>query len=283
MNSEHLQFLDEVYGDDGIDYITEEDRVYLNQIKDETVLCLKNEPEVLSNFNRGKLYFETLGSMSNSRPLCVFDDMPRVGKHRKTIEYFNNSWLQCTVAACIHEPVYMNGNSVLFLKLINPGDVTDYRKDTLTFPQGHVQYIASNFTFKETLDYNMKKEIREELANNLEFNGIDYTIKIEEILSIVDQSNIYPIYINKPGSSRKHACFLYDIDISKASIMSFLTNGIISNERSKHEVIYLYKKDFINGHYMKNICPWVMAGFHAIPFFKYWIDVDTRTEYLKLH
>mgnify|MGYP007127086730 CR=1 FL=1 len=259
MNSEHLQFLDEIYGDCGIKYITKEDQDFLNQMG------------IFNYFNNGRICFETLSSIQKSKPLCVFDTLPYTGLRRNNLEYFNNDWLQCIVAACIHESEYIDGNAVLFLKLVNPGDVSDYRKDTLTFPQGHVQYIADeNYTFREILDYSMRREIQEELGNNWTNNSIDDGIKIEEIISIIDQCDIYPIYINKPGSSRKHLCFLYDIDISKANIQNLLSDCIISNERSKHTVVYLRKEDFISGHYIKNICPWVMAGFHEIPFFQYW-------------
>lgn len=270
-----LQVYDAIYRNDGAFHLSgAEMEVYQTCARNEEILTF-DKARLLSilaiNLNKEPLYDFQLDAMcSYAKPLI---------EKRPYLEFFHHNRIQATVAACIHDSV---SDKIILLKIAKPnGIISDYTEGTLTFPQGHVaitndtyKIAIKNGNLRHVLNENINREIYEELdnADGYERTGV---WGIEAISSLARSAPIYPIYVDKVGSSEKHICFLYDIDMvshhndwfnthPEASIEESINDPtIISNEPTKHSVCVSKIFD-IHKIATSNICPWVLRALGII-------------------
>lgn len=203
------------------------------------------------------------------------------GKPRGTIEHFGEGIYQVVVAACIH-----TDKDVLLLELKNaPAYIDGYHEGTLTYPQGHARF-SKNFdksaypddlyaypTFRQLLDDEMLRELSEELTAT---EAIKYQF-FDKLKLCLHTAPVFPIYVNHPGSTGRHLCMVYDIDVRLQMTPEWLQE-VSSNEPEKHTVKVVRYKDLLALPRLDYICTWVLASFSKLPFYSH----EFLEEYLKI-
>ena len=201
-------------------------------------------------------------------------DVLECGRYNRGFhEHFGNHY-QIITSACIH-----NADKVVLLVLKEqPSHIDGFHAGTLTYPQGHVDFDNTfaklaigdnpNKFQMSSLIYKSKcdciREISEEITiedeniKNQFFNDIHY--------ALFNESSIYPIYINHPGTTGRHICLLFDIDLT-GTLFDHYAEDIISNEPDKHNVRIFTFSDLCNIDRADDIDPWVAASFSKVPFF----------------
>ena len=266
-----LQVYDAIYRDEGVYHLSGSDmEVYQTCARNEEILTFDKAKLLTAlaiNLNKEPLYdFQMEALRSYANPLI---------EKRPYLEFFHLTRIQATVAACIHDSI---AHKIILLKIAKSnGIISDYTEGTLTFPQGHVaitddahRNAIKNGNLRHVLNENIDREIYEELDNA---DGCDRigVWGIGAISSIARNALIYPIYVDKVGSSEKHICFLYDIDMAMHHSNYFAEHPranindptIISNEPTKHSVCIPRVFD-IHKIATSNICPWVLRALGII-------------------
>ena len=190
---------------------------------------------------------------------------------RGHIEHFGANRYQVVVAACIH-----SDKDLLLLKLKEaPAYIDGYHEGTLTYPQGHARFdpkMAGSKYFDDiygypTLRTYLDNEIMRELSEELIVEGGSLHYKFFEQLALnVHSAKIYPIYVNHPGSTGRHLCLVYDVDVRRFMQPEWLQE-VRSNEPEKHSVQVVQYKDLLTLPRLDYLCTWVLASFSKIPFY----------------
>lgn len=195
---------------------------------------------------------------------------------RQDVEFFGN-WIQIIGAACIH-----TNDHILMLRLTEDTMVDGYVTDTLTYPQGHCIYDnefirASIGQRAEKWSYdalikkvkeNIYREITEEIGVAIEHQEVTLFNEIHErLFRMPGSGKIYPIYVDKPGTARKHICLLADINMDQTSLEQVRYN-LRSKEDEKHVVMFLGFDNLLRMPRVDNICPWVAKSFSLLPFMR---------------
>lgn len=233
--------------------------------------CMNLNPEqICCTTNQG--LNQILSILKGVNPRAITIDLNHTD--RGVSEYFGD-FIQIIGAVCIHD-----SKNVLMLELTHDVPIVDgYVKGTLTYPQGHIRYdrdvskmmvepnkIALNALFKKVRQ-DAFREVTEEIfisvpSLNHEFS----TLMKQKIVEPID-ATLYPIYINRPGSTDRHVCILFDVDLSGTTFDGNL-ELIESNEPTKHMVKVMNYKDMIDLYRVDTICPWVAKSFSMLPFYQ---------------
>lgn len=262
-----LQVYDAMFRSDGIFHLNGEDmEVYQTCARKEDILTFDKKKLLTAlnlTLNKRELYdFQMEAIASYANPLVEL---------RPQKEFFEENRIQATVAACIHDTVT---KQILLLEIQKSnGIISDYTEGTLTFPQGHaaitdndLQKAVTNGDIHRVLYENIVREIHEELKNTTP-RGERGPWNIDAICTIAKDAPIVPIYVDKVGSSEKHICFLFNIDMASYHerwhnsnpLKDVDTSTIISNEPDKH-IVRLPSVYNIHKVAKSNICPWVLRA-----------------------
>ena len=201
---------------------------------------------------------------------------------RGHIEHFGADRYQVVVAACIH-----SDKEVLVLELKDaPAYIDGYHEGTLTYPQGHARFdpnmarskYADNLygypTWRSYLDNEIMRELSEEIC--VEADSLHYRF-FEQLTLNIRSAKIYPIYVNHPGSTGRHICLVYDVDVRRFMQPEWLQE-VQSGEPEKHTAKVIQYKDLLTLPRLDFICTWVLASFSKIPFY----GNEFLAEYLKV-
>ena len=192
---------------------------------------------------------------------------------RKIMEYFSCMTLQVIAAVCIH-----SSSQVLLLQLTKDTKIDGYTKGALTYPQGHCTWdsikdrlytgVISWQGFRDVIVKNAYRETSEELQIDDFYLNLEFFMELDSIMQkCAANREIYPIYIDKPGSTSRHLCFLIDIEFSDEKFMKYAPH-IRSKEPDKHNVLILNYKGIVESvGRIDMICPWVASSFSRLPFF----------------
>lgn len=198
---------------------------------------------------------------------------------RTRVEFFGDV-KQLIPVACIHDET-----RVVFLKLAtNPKHVDGYDVGTLTYPQGHARYsdevdnlahpteiggrkLWSPISVDKILRDELFREINEELTMENEYFRVRLMRDISDNLFRGNgAAPVYPIYINKPGTTGRHVAMLYDIDLTHSETFRDHADWIVSNEPDKHTVELCTVMDLVDIEDISKFCVWVAASFSILPF-----------------
>lgn len=184
--------------------------------------------------------------------------------------------VQLVASTCIHTQ-----DRVVMLELERDTMVDNYVKGSLTYPQGHCEWDFKFDPFNQregvfnlgfithTIKENAFREVHEEIrVNGSNFQQVEIMNAISE--AIFHQGNngkIYPIYLNKPGTTIRHFCALVDVDLTRSSITNEDLELLVSNEPEKHKVRIIGFEDLLKLERVDTLCPWVATSFARIPFF----------------
>ena len=189
-------------------------------------------------------------------------------------EHFGDN-IQLITAVCIHDET-----SFLGLRLTDDTTIDGYVPGTITYPQGHCTWNKSfqdmamphsqRWTYLSLIAKakdDAFREIQEELFIEDDYYRAEFMMSLHHRLFYHPTSaRPYPIYVNKSGTTRRHLCILFDVDMSN-TIFSTMKEYIDSNEPQKHSVAIMTFDDLLKLERVDMICPWVAASFSKIPFF----------------
>lgn len=187
-------------------------------------------------------------------------------------EHFG-SHIQIIGAACIH-----TANKVLMLELKEDTSIDGYTKGVLTYPQGHCTWTSAfeatkvegdswtYYTFIHKIKEEIVREVQEEIGMPDTYYGYYSMDAIRNaLLWTKGNGKLYPIYINRPGTTCRHLCMLADIDVT-GTIIDERMDEIYSNEMDKHQVRIMAFEDLLKLDRPDQICPWVATSFSKLPF-----------------
>lgn len=176
---------------------------------------------------------------------------------RPFVEHASNL-IQIIAAGCIYNE---ETRSFIALRLAGRhGVVEGYHGGTYTFPQGHCVLPEGEQGGKwhidklmDVLDMNVKRELDEELGYS--------DIIGQDAADIIATADVYPLYIDTPGSTRRHLCILYMLPTDSVRMRKFK-----STEPRKHTVA---KLDFAGlcKIPVDDMCLWMRQAFSAVSWF----------------
>lgn len=182
-------------------------------------------------------------------------------------------YIQVIGAACIH-----TADKVLMLELKKDTSIDGYVKGTLTYPQGHCTWTPAfeaaksddqmwtYYTFIQKIKEEIVREVQEEIGMPDTYYGYYSMDAIRNaLLWTKGNGKLYPLYINRPGTTCRHLGMLADIDVT-GTIIEERMNEIYSNERDKHEARVVTFEDLLKLDRPDLLCPWVAASFSKLPF-----------------
>ena len=183
-------------------------------------------------------------------------------------------YIQLIGAACIH-----NDKQVLLLELTKDTTVDSYVAGSLTYPQGHCHWTQSFenahvmgtrkwtlYSIINMVKENIVREIQEEICVEDQYYQITLMSAIrDKLLKTPGNGQLYPIYINRPGTTCRHLCMLADIDMT-GTIFDEMAEEIRTHEPEKHRVRIMTFEDLLQLDRVDTICPWVSSSFSTLPF-----------------
>lgn len=194
--------------------------------------------------------------------------------NRTNAEYLSKL-VQIVGVACIHDQTH-----TLLLRLVKDTPILNYRDGSITYIQGHCEfdtafaqmgnpfpehYYSINEIIKK-VKQDVFREIQEEVTIDSDMLRTNFLHDVGNIISGCDMSDIYPIYIDSPGSMEVHLCMLFDIDMSGTKFSSYM-HEIHTNEPLKHDVYIMTYEDLLSLARADQICPWLARSFSQIPFY----------------
>lgn len=195
------------------------------------------------------------------------------GKDRGAAE-FSGDDIQIICAACIHDE-----SNVILLSLNHDAPYVDgYLKGTLSYPQGHCKYdveIAHACNNDEINLGTLISKIRTETLREVteEIGSEDPVLQQQFYKDLQDRllhpagETVHMIYIDRPGSTEKHLCMLFDVDMS-GTCFEKMADQIVSNEPEKHDVIIANYEKLVELDRVDIICPWVAKSFSTLHFYQ---------------
>lgn len=193
--------------------------------------------------------------------------------NRGVDEHFGDD-IQIITAVCIHDATH-----VLMLRLRQETTVDGYDKDTFTYPQGHCTYNKA-FVDRKNLGSpawtfyavaakakdDAYREVQEELWVEDDYLRAEFMAAFfERLFKFPTAARPYAIYCNKSGTTRRHLCLLFDVDMTN-TCFSTMADHIMSHEPEKHSVEIMTFQDIIQLSRPDLLCPWVAASFSKLPF-----------------
>lgn len=187
---------------------------------------------------------------------------------------------QIIPVACIHD-----GTRVVLLELAKPTRYVDgYDVGTLTYPQGHARYSdmaerlktqaeigATALWSPSSVDQILRQEIFREINEEITIQSDYYRMHfMNDVGDILFRGNgaapVYPIYVNKAGTTSRHIAMVYDIDMTHSETFANHADLIVSNEPMKHNVRVMTILDLLQLSSINKLCVWVASSFAEIPF-----------------
>lgn len=215
----------------------------------------------------------TLKQLQNYKVLASSVVKVPVFPLNRGIDEFFGDHYQLVCAACIHDR-----NTTLLLKLATDTSVDHYKKGTLTYVQGHCKFdgsfekelhdgmIGAHFLI-DKLREDAYREITEEIKVEDYYANLRFMNELKERLYTARLENsLYPIYINGAGTTGRHLCMLFDIDMTQTCYED-IKGEIVSNEPDKHSVVIASYQDLAVLDRVDTICPWVQYSFGELPFY----------------
>lgn len=199
--------------------------------------------------------------------------------NRAEDEYYSTG-VQAVAAACIHDDT-----TVLMLRLNQDSRTDGYRKGTLTYPQGHCTHtrevlkraiitdgkrILKLTPFMDILRDNAYREVSEELKTVDDYAGYSFWSEVSDKIRYAHpQRDVFPVYIDKPGSLSSHIGFIFDVTFQGNILREKYAPVITSREPDKHEVVLVDMNGLLQSvDRADQICPWVAYSFSKIPFYR---------------
>lgn len=235
-------------------------RDFCLNMNDEKIICVNQA-------NVSRILSVTKGVNVNSITIPVY------GKARGNVEYYGD-WIQIIGAACIHDEKH-----VLMLSLNrNAPNVDGYMKGTLSYPQGHcdfdyeiTKHLHGDNLPLDILFRKVRKEVLREVTEEVQITdpvlNRQFGEAIQNRILYPADTTVYPIYINRPGSTERHLCILLDVDMSGTCFTNVIDN-IQSNEPDKHSVIVADYDKLLELDRTDTICPWVAKSFSMLHFYQ---------------
>lgn len=204
---------------------------------------------------------------------------------RNELEHIGD-YIQIIGAACIHDD-----KRILLLQLEQDGGADGYHRGILTYPQGHCIYDDQIDKFQRTdngsityellakiVKENIFREIQEELTIEGEYNRVRFLNDVRNALTqSPNNGKLYPLYVDRAGTSCRHLCILADIYMDMHSCFNEVADLIISNEPTKHSVKLTSFNDLLQLKSIDDICIWVARSFSMLPF----MSLSFIQDYLK--
>lgn len=199
----------------------------------------------------------------------------RVYPLKRTKAEYLSDMVQIVGVACIHDQT-----NTLLLRLVKDTPILNYRDGSITYIQGHCDFDMSfaqvgnpypdhYYSISEIMKkvkQDIFREIQEEVTIDSEMLRTNFLHDVGNIIAGCGMKDIYPIYINSPGSMEVHLCILFDIDMSGTKFATYM-DKIHTNEPLKHDVRIMTYEDLLQLARADQICPWLARSFSQLPFY----------------
>lgn len=248
---------------------------------------IKKAPPHIGEYLQSKSNGETVLAMPRETALQIASRGIQEGLSFQAIpldraqgEYYSDA-VQIIAVACIHDD-----EEVFLLALKNDTRIDGYTKGSLTYPQGHCVFdrdvvkkciineknerILYLNPFIDILKENTFREVSEELESADDYKGYSFWYAVADKIKYANPfRDIYPVYIDRPGSMCKHIGFVFDVAFPGKAFLNEYLGVAKSKEPDKHELIVADMMCMLNSvDRADKICPWVAQTFSRIPFFQ---------------